>query len=63
MVGAGGLGNTRLAWGVAAGARADYDEVVFVELAGTRHDAEVAGAVADAFGLRVTARESAGERV
>ncbi|MEV0078484.1 LuxR C-terminal-related transcriptional regulator [Nocardia neocaledoniensis] len=63
VVGSGGLGKTRLARRLAARARADYDEVVFVELAGTRHDAEVAGAVADAFGLRVTARESAGERV
>ncbi|WIM99217.1 BTAD domain-containing putative transcriptional regulator [Actinoplanes oblitus] len=53
VVGAGGLGKTRLAQAVAR--RAAHRLVYLVELAGVTRDAEVAGAVATALGLGGTA--------
>ncbi|WP_043660756.1 ATP-binding protein [Nocardia thailandica] len=62
ITGTGGLGKTRLARKVAV-RLAGRGEVLFVELAGLRHDREVAPAVAAALGLRIGPAETAEGRV
>ncbi|SDC41482.1 ATP-binding protein [Actinokineospora iranica] len=52
LVGSGGVGKTRLAGRIASAAAAEFDGVVFVELAELRNPALVADVVVSRFGLR-----------